>query len=61
MLRKKYYNNKLVEVRYFISDIDSKYVEQLSNIIRSECHIENNLHWYLNTVFREDCKCQSFL
>ena len=39
---------------YFISDIDSKYVEQLSNIIRSEWHIENNLHWYLDTVFRED-------
>lgn len=51
---KKYYNNKLVEERYFISDIDSKYVEQLSNIIRSEWHIENNLHWYLDTVFRED-------
>ena len=51
---KKYYNNKLVEERYFISDIDSKYAEQLSNVIRSEWHIENNLHWYLDTVFKED-------
>lgn len=51
---KKYINNKLTEERYFISDIDCKYVEQLSNVIRSEWQIENNLHWYLDTVFRED-------
>ena len=51
---KKYINNKLTEERYFISDIDCKYVEQLSNVIRSEWKIENNLHWYLDTVFRED-------
>ena len=38
----------------FISDIDCKYVEQLSNVIRSVWQIENNLHWYLDTVFRED-------
>lgn len=41
---KKYINDKLVEERYFISDIDSKYVEQLSKVIRSEWQIENNLH-----------------
>lgn len=42
--------------RDFNSDIviDCKYVEQLSNVIRSEWQIENNLHWYLDTVFRED-------
>lgn len=51
---KKYYNDKLVEERYFISDIDSKFVEQLSNIIRSEWQIENNLHWYLDSAFKED-------
>lgn len=51
---KKYVNDKLVEERYFISDIDSKYIEQLSKVIRSEWQIENNLHWYLDTVFKED-------
>ena len=51
---RKYVNDKLVEERYFISDIDSKYIEQLSKVIRSEWQIENNLHWYLDTVFKED-------
>lgn len=51
---KKYINDKLAEERYFISDIDCKYVEQISNVIRSEWQIENNLHWYLDTVFKED-------
>ena len=51
---KKYINDKLVEERYFISDIDSKYVEQLSKVIRSKWQIENNLHWYLDSVFKKD-------
>lgn len=51
---KKYVNEKFVEERYFISDIDCKYVEQLAKVIRSEWHIENNLHWYLDSVFKED-------
>lgn len=51
---KKYINNKITEERYFISDIDSKYVEQLSKVVRSEWKIENNLHWYLDSVFKED-------
>lgn len=51
---KKYINDKLVEERYFISNIDSKYVEQLSKVIRSEWQIENNLHWYLDSVFKKD-------
>ena len=51
---KKYCNKKLIEERYFISDIDSKNIELLSKVIRSEWHIENNLHWYLDSVFKED-------
>lgn len=51
---RKYINDKLVEERCFISDIESKYVEILSKVIRSEWHIENNLHWYLDTVFKKD-------
>lgn len=51
---KKYINEKFIEERYFISDIDSKYIKELANVIRSEWHVENNLHWYLDTVFKED-------
>ena len=51
---KKFCDKKLVEERYFISDIEAKYVELLSRVIRSEWQIENNLHWYLDTVFEED-------
>lgn len=51
---RKYHNHKLVEERYFISDLDSKYIEFLAKVIRSEWQIENNLHWYLDTVFKED-------
>jgi predicted transposase YbfD/YdcC len=51
---KKYRNKKLIEERYFISDIDCVYVKQLAEVIRSEWHIENNLHWYLDAVFKED-------
>ena len=43
-----------MEERYFISDIDCVYVKQLTKVIRSEWHIENNLHWYLDVVFKED-------
>lgn len=51
---RKYIGEKLGEERYFISDIDSKYVELVAKVIRSEWQIENNLHWYLDTVFKED-------
>lgn len=51
---KKYINNKLIEERVFISDINAEYIEILSKVIRSEWKIENNLHWYLDTVFKED-------
>ena len=51
---KKYINNKLSEERYFISDIDQSYVKQIAYVIRNEWQIENNLHWYLDSVFKED-------
>ena len=47
-------NNGKRKERYFISDIDCVYVKQLAKVIRSEWHIENNLHWYLDAVFKED-------
>ncbi|MEG2011523.1 MAG: ISAs1 family transposase [Bacilli bacterium] len=45
---------KSVETRYFISDLDMNEVEFIANVIRNEWSIENKLHWYLDTVFKED-------
>ena len=51
-------DGKVVEKRYFISNIDAKHIEILSKIIRNEWSIENKLHYYLDTVFCEDqSKC----
>lgn len=51
---RKYIDNKLVEERVFISDLDAINVEFIAKVIRCEWHIENNLHWYLDTSFKED-------
>lgn len=47
-------NNVVVEVRYFISNLESKYVKLIANVIRNEWSIENKLHWYLDVCFQED-------
>jgi len=47
-------NETITDTRYFISNIDSKEIEILSCGIRKEWSIENELHFYLDTVFQED-------
>ena len=47
-------DNVVVEVRYFISNLESKYVKLIANVIRNEWAIENKLHWYLDMCFQED-------
>ena len=47
-------NETKSDTRYFISNIDYKEIEILSNGIRKEWSIENQLHFYLDTVFQED-------
>lgn len=40
--------------RYYISSIDCEEVEKIALSIRYHWQIENNLHWVLDVVFRED-------
>ena len=41
------------EIRYYISSLQSD-ADRLNDIIRSHWAIENNLHWVLDMVFKED-------
>jgi predicted transposase YbfD/YdcC len=43
----------MVEIRYFISSLESN-VEQFANSIRSHWGVENSLHWILDVALRED-------
>lgn len=55
---KRTYKNKKGETvndtRYYISNLSAECIDIISKAIRSEWNIENNLHWYLDTVFKED-------
>lgn len=42
------------ETRYFISSIIHAEVHKVAGAIRSHWQVENNLHWTLDVVFRED-------
>ncbi len=48
-------NNKTVkDIRYYISNIDACKIKLLSEAIRGEWGIENKIHFFLDTVFKED-------
>lgn len=47
-------DNVVVEIRYFISNLESKYVKLIAQVVRNEWAIENKLHWYLDMSFQED-------
>lgn len=62
-VKRTYKNSKGIEVldtRYYISDLESKYIGLIAKSIRGEWSIENGLHRYLDVVFQED-KNRSFL
>lgn len=48
------------DVRYYISNLSSTLIDIIANAIRCEWKIENNLHYFLDTVFKED-KNSSFV
>lgn len=47
--------NVTVSYRYYITSLDTS-TEILARLIREHWHIENKLHWALDTLFKED-KC----
>jgi len=47
-------NGKITEKRYYISNLDAKNIQLLSQVIRCEWHVENKLHWHLDYTFKED-------
>ncbi len=48
------HTNNTKEHRYYISSITYYQIERLAVSIRSHWKVENNLHWVLDMVFRED-------
>lgn len=48
------HTNNNTEYRYYISSIDHNEIERLAISIRAHWQVENNLHWVLDVVFKED-------
>lgn len=55
---KRTYKNEQGEIvsdtRYYISNLNATYIDLIATAIRYEWKIENNLHYFLDTVFKED-------
>lgn len=47
-------NNKITDIRYYITDLKSTEINEFKKAVRGEWGIENNLHWHLDYTFRED-------
>ena len=47
-------NKTVSDIRFYISNLDASYISIIGVAIRSEWKIENNLHYFLDTVFGED-------
>ncbi len=56
MVKRQYEENneRKEEVRYYITDLPSNEMKNFKNAVRGEWGIENNLHWQLDYVFKED-------
>ena len=47
-------NEIVSDIRFYISNLSAGHIEIISRSIRGEWAIENNLHYFLDTVFNED-------
>lgn len=45
---------KQVEIRYYITSLELKCLNDFKRAVREEWGIENNLHWHLDVTFKED-------
>lgn len=43
------------DIRFYISNLSAEFIKIISIAIRGEWMIENNLHYFLDMVFKEDC------
>jgi predicted transposase YbfD/YdcC len=51
--KRECWNKISTQIKYYISSLPAD-VEKISGAIRSHWSIENQLHWFLDVVFRED-------
>ena len=51
---RRIHGQRSVERRYYISSMTGRSAKRLAEAIRGHWSIENNLHWMLDVVFRED-------
>lgn len=51
---KNFQDKTVSDIRFYISNLNATFIDIISKSIRSEWSIENNLHYYLDTVFEED-------
>lgn len=42
------------EIRYYITSLYDNELKEFVKAVRTECEIENNLHWHLDVTFKED-------
>ena len=47
-------NKTVSDIRFYISNLSAEHIDIISYSIRGEWAIENNLHYFLDTVFNED-------
>ena len=45
---------RTLDTRYYITDLESNNINEFKKAVRDEWGIENNLHWHLDYIFKED-------
>ena len=48
------YGENKKDIRYYITSLEKEKIADFSRAVRGEWKIENNLHWHLDVMFKED-------